>query len=155
MSDQPPKLATASVVSRLSNQSGRAIVAARGHHFIVDSPPPLSGPNEELNPVDLLLSALATCGTFVCERVAWEQGILLNGVALSVAGDFDLRGVCGEPFDPRIQAIRIRLSLDGPTREQSELLAQAFKTRCPVYTTLARAADIEMQVVQEANGTHK
>ena len=51
------KLATASVTSRLANLPGRAIVTARGHHFIVDSPPPLVGPNEEINPIDVLLSA--------------------------------------------------------------------------------------------------
>ena len=57
------QLTTASVTSRLTNQPGRTIVTARGHHFVVDSPAPLGGPNEELNPIDLLLSALATCGT--------------------------------------------------------------------------------------------
>src|SRR6266699_1807437 len=73
-----PQLATASVTSRLSNLPGRAIVTARGHHFVVDSPPPLGGPNEEINPIDLLLSALATCGTFVCEKAAQEMSVLLD-----------------------------------------------------------------------------
>ena len=53
-------LVTASVTSHLTNEPGRAIVTARGHHFVVDSPAPLGGPNEEINPVDVLLSALAT-----------------------------------------------------------------------------------------------
>ncbi|MDX1615079.1 MAG: hypothetical protein R3300_12275, partial [Candidatus Promineifilaceae bacterium] len=39
--DEEPVLATASVVSRLSNQAGRSIVSARGNHFVVDSVPPL------------------------------------------------------------------------------------------------------------------
>jgi uncharacterized OsmC-like protein/predicted small metal-binding protein len=145
----PAPLATASVTSRLSGQPGRAIVAARGHHFIVDSPPPLGGPNEEINPVDVLLSALATCGTFVCETAALEMNIPLDAVVVTAAGDFDPRGICGEPVDPRFQEFRVRLGLSGPTAEQAEVLAQAFRSRCPVYTTLLRAAPIELEVAVE------
>jgi uncharacterized OsmC-like protein len=143
------QLATAMVTSRLSGLSGRAIVTARGHHFVVDSPAPLGGPNEEVNPIDLLLSALATCGTFVCETAAQEMGIDLDSIAVTAAGDFDPRGVCGEPVDPRMQAFRVRLALSGPTREQGEELAEAFRMRCPVYTTLSRAAPIELEIAVE------
>src|SRR5258708_17791524 len=71
----------------------------------------LGGPNDEINPIDLLLSALATCGTFVCEKAAQEMSVLLDRVTITVAGDFDPRGVCGEPIDPRIQALRVRLAI--------------------------------------------
>ena len=141
-----PQLATASVTSRLSNLPGRAMVTARGHHFVVDSPPPLGGPNEEINPIDLLLSALATCGTFVCEKAAQEMSVLLDRVTITVAGDFDPRGVCGEPIDPRIQALRVRLVLSGPTQVQAEALVAAFQTRCPVYTTLSRSTPITVEL---------
>ncbi len=143
------ELTTASVTSRLSGLPGRAIVTARGHHFVVDSPPPLGGPNEEINPVDVLLSALATCGTFVCETAAQEMDIPLDAVAVTAAGDFDPRGVCGEPVDPRFQEFRVRLALSGPTEAQAETLAEAFRTRCPVYTTLSRAAPIELEIAVE------
>lgn len=142
-------LATASVTSRLSGQPGRAIVTARGHHFIVDSPPPLGGPNEEINPIDVLLSALATCGTFVCETAAQEMDIPLDAVVVTAAGDFDPRGVCGESVNPRMQVFRVRLVLTGPTEAQAETLSQAFRARCPVYTTLSRAAPIELEVAVE------
>lgn len=142
-------LATASVAARLSNMPGRAIVTTRGHHFIVDSPPPLGGPNEEINPVDILLSALATCGAFVCETAAAEMDIPLETIAVTAAGDFDPRGVCGEAVDPRLQVFRVRLALTGPSQAQAETLAKAFQTRCPVYTTLSRAAPIELEVTTE------
>jgi len=145
-----PQLATASVTSRLSNLPGRAIVTARGHHFVVDSPPPLGGPNEEINPIDLLLSALATCGTFVCEKAAQEMSVLLDRVTITVAGDFDPRGVCGEPIDPRIQALRVRLAISGPTQAQAEALVAAFQTRCPVYTTLSRFTPITVEIAVES-----
>jgi len=140
-------LATSTATSQLTNIPGRAIVSARGHHFIVDSPPPLGGPNEEINPIDVLLGALATCGTFVCETAAIEEGIPLHSISLDVAGDFDPRGVCGDPVDPSIQSLRLRLNLSGPTEEQAHFLAESFRHRCPVYGTLAKSVPIEMDVV--------
>jgi len=55
-------------------------------------------------------------------------------------------GGCGEQVDPRIQEFRVRLALSGPTEAQAEAVAEAFRTRCPVYTTLSRAAPIELEV---------
>jgi uncharacterized OsmC-like protein len=140
------QLTTASVTSDLTNQPGRAIVTARGHHVVVDSPAALDGPNEEINPVDVLLSALATCGTFVCETAAQELGIPLQAISVAAAGDFDARGLCGQGINPRMRAFRVRLDLTGPTEEEAEALAEAFRTRCPVFTTFSRAAPIDLEI---------
>lgn len=139
-----PSLATASTRCRLSNEPGRALLTIRGQHVVTDSPPTLGGPNEAANPVELLLAALAGCATFVCERAAQELGIPLTAVSVVAAGDFDPRGVCGETVDPRFQAFRVRLTLEGPDGAQQQQLLHAFQTRCPVYTTLSRAAPIEV-----------
>ena len=143
-------LATASVSSRLSGVAGRAMISARGHHLIVDSPLSLGGPNEELNPIDLLLGALATCGTFICETAAREKNIPLHQIAVAVAGDFDPRGICGEPVDPSIQALRVRVSLSGPSQAEAAILVEEFKKRCPVYGTLVGTAPIEIDSVVDA-----
>jgi uncharacterized OsmC-like protein len=140
----PANLATASASCRLSNEPGRALLTIRGQHVVTDSPPPLGGPNEAPNPVELLLSALAGCAVFVCERAAREMGFELRAISVTAAGEFDPRGVCGEPFDPRFQSFKVRLALEGVDAAQSELLLQAFRTRCPVYTTLSRAAPVEI-----------
>lgn len=137
-------LATALVTAQLSNQPGRAIVSARGNHFVIDSVPPLQGPNEERNPLDLMLGALATCGSFVYEKVAQEQDIPLSSVTTTVEGDFDPRGVKGEPVNPRIQALRVHMELAGVDEAQAEMMTEQFQTRCPIYTTLSRAAPIEI-----------
>ncbi len=144
-----PSLATASLQARLTANPGRAVVSARGHHFIVDSPAALGGPNEEVNPIDLLLSALATCGTFVCETAAREMGIALAGITVAVAGDFDPRGICGQPVAPSLQAFRVQLRLAGPDPVEAEQLVAAFRSRCPVYGTLVKAAPIAIEVILE------
>ncbi|MCO5182458.1 MAG: OsmC family protein [Anaerolineae bacterium] len=140
------ELATAKASAQLSNQRGRAIVSARGNHFIVDSVPPLEGPNEELNPLDMLLGSLATCGIFVAEKAAQEQGFPLADATATVQGDLDPTGVAGSGTDPRIQIFRVRMDLDGLDAEQSALMVDEFKARCPIYTTLSRSADVEITV---------
>ena len=137
-------LATASASCRLSNEPGRALLTVRGQHVVTDSPPTLGGPNEAPNPVEMLLCALAGCAAFVCECAARELDIALTAVRVTAAGDCEPRGVCGEAVDPRFQSFKLRLALEGPDAAQRELLLQAFKTRCPVYTTLSRAAPVEI-----------
>ena len=148
--EEAPTLATASAVSILSNQPGRAIVTARGNHFVVDSVPPLDGPNEEVNPLDAILGALATCGTFVYESAAQEMEIPANSISTTVQGDFNAAGVKDGSVDPRIQALRVHMTVDGPSDEQLAALAKQFQARCPIYTTLIRAADIEITHNDEA-----
>lgn len=139
-------LSTATATSRLSNEPARALLTVRGLHFVSDAPPPLGGSNESPNPVELLLASLGACATFVVERAAQEMGIPLDAVSVVAAGDFDPRGVCGEPVDPRFQAIRMRMSLSGPDAPQKQALLQAFRTRCPVYGTLSRAVDLSIEL---------
>ena len=122
-------------------------MSARGNHFVVDSVPPLGGPNEERNPLDLVLGALATCGAFVYEAAAQEMGIALTDIRASVEGDFDVRGVKDGSVNPRIQVFRVKIELTGATAEQAEALAQEFQARCPVYTTLSRSAPIGVETV--------
>ena len=139
-------LATTSAHSQLSNIPKRAIASARGHHIVIDSPASLDGPNEELNPIDVLLIALGTCATLLCEVAASEAGIPLQDVSVDVAGDFDPRGICGEPVESGIQALRMRLNLTGPSSDQAQHLADSIRRRCPVYGTLSKAVPIEINI---------
>ena len=140
-------MATLSVTSSLSNQMGRAIVETRQHHFIIDSPPPLGGPNEALNPLEIFLASLASCRTFVFETAAQEMGISLKSVQVDAEGDFDPRGVKGEPgVDPHITEFRVKVTIDGPNSDQTNALIEQFKARCPIYTTLSQAAPVKFEI---------
>lgn len=148
--DDAPQLATAMAGAKLTNQPGRAIVSARGNHFIVDSVPPIEGPNEELNPLDMMLGSLATCGLFIAERVGQEEAIPLEDVRVAVEADLDASGVAGSGADPRLQIMRVHLDLPGADDDQSSSIVDNFTKRCPIYTTLSRATDIEITVGDEA-----
>lgn len=140
------KLATLKVEAQLSNEAGRSIIKVRDHHLVIDAPSPLGGPNEAINPIEILLSALASCAVLVSERAAHEMDITLTYASASVEGGLDPRGVKGEDVNPRLQAFRVELQLAGPTEKQAQQLKVAIQKRCPVYTTLERAAPIELEV---------
>ena len=142
-----PDFATARIASALLPSSpGRSLISARSHHLVVDSPPPLGGPNEELNPLDLLLGALATCAAFVAETAAREADIQLDAAHAQVEADFDPAAVRGSGDDARLQAIRLSVTLEGPSRGEAERLVEALRTRCPVFTTLNAAVPIQVDL---------
>lgn len=136
------RLASATAQARSFGMDGHAITTVRGHHALIDAPLMLGGPNEGFTPIDLLLSALAAQAVFFCHRVAQERKIPLQSVHASVSGTFDPRAMTGEPCDPTLQTIRLRLAVLGATEDQVRLMTEAIKTRCPIYATLVRAVPI-------------
>ena len=149
----PPDKATAKALVQLSNQAGRAIVTARTNHFLVASAPPLGHPAEEINPLESMLAALATCGIFIYETAAQELAIPLQAASAVVKGDFDVRGLSGAAeVDPRVHQFRVHMTLSGPDAAQSAQLAEQFSTRCPLYTTLIKSAPIIVTTNEEPAG---
>ncbi len=146
-------LATATVTASLSNQPGRAIVNFRDHYVIVDSVPPLGGPNLAVNPLDLLLAAQGACGIFIMERVAIDAGIPLDGVKGAIEADFDPRGLRDGSVSPAIQAMRVHWEIGTETHEQAKMLVDTWLKRCPIYNTLVRATDIEVSYKLSGEGT--
>jgi uncharacterized OsmC-like protein len=140
-------LVTVAATARLSGDPGRSLVTLRGHHLVVDAPLVLGGPNEEVNPVDLMVGALATCALFISDYVAREERIPLKHVKIAVASDLDPRGMCGYPVNPRLQALRLQAHYTGVTQEEADRLVEAIRSRCPIFTTLAQSVEIEVSVL--------
>ncbi|MEO8609124.1 MAG: OsmC family protein [Chloroflexota bacterium] len=141
-----PRLASAAVTTQLLGLRGRTIVNSKEHHLVVDSPLYLGGPNEEINPIDLLLSSLATHALFTIEKYAQQNRIPLDDLKISVSADYDPRGVLGEPVDAGLLALKVQMMASGPTEAQLKELTEAFTTRCPIYVTLARAVKISLDI---------
>jgi uncharacterized OsmC-like protein len=142
--EEPPiTLSTASASASLV-EPGRAMVTARGNYWVIDSVPPLGGPNEAMNPLDALFSALATCGMFIYETGAKELGMPLTALNVTAEGDLAPQGVRDGSVDPRIRAFRVLIEAQGITSDDADQLLARFQTRCPIYTTLVLAAPIEV-----------
>ena len=96
-----------------------------------------------------MLAALGTCGTFLYEAAALEMDIPLDSTVTTVEADFNPGGLTDSDVDPRIQAFRVHMALSGPMEAEAEMLAEEFRTRCPIYTTLSRSAPIEIEMETE------
>lgn len=125
------------IVTATIFQFGRADVTAHGNTFVMDSVPPLNGPNEELNPLDLMLGGLAACGTFI-----YENENPSADATITVEGDFDPSGVQNlEGENPRIQNLRILMQLDEET--QADNVREQIEEQCYLYKTLNDTVNIE------------
>ncbi|MEM7134681.1 MAG: YdhR family protein [Chloroflexota bacterium] len=142
-SEEDVQLATAKASAEIV-QEGRVLMHARTNRWVYDSVPPLGGPNEEVNPLDGMLSALIGCGMYIYEAVGIEEDIETNNLSATVQGEIDPRGVAGAPVNPRVRAFHVTINVDGPTPDQAAMMAESFSTRCPIYTTLALSADINV-----------
>ncbi len=140
---EEPTLGMPSASGRMI-EFGRSVMSARGNHWINDSVPPINGPNEEVNPLDMFVGALPACGIMIYEAVARDEGIDLHHIDATVEADLDPRGVAGAAVNPRIRAFRVTMNVDGPTMEEAAMMAEHYSRRCPIYTTFERAAPIEI-----------
>lgn len=140
------RLATATVTTQRLGLSGRTIVNAKDHHLVVDSPLYLGGPNEEINPMDLLLSALISHGIFLFEKIAQQMHIPLDDLRITAKSDFDPRGVLGEAVDAGLRTLKLQIVMSGPDEIQAKQLAEAYTSRCPIYVTLARSVRVDLEV---------
>ena len=130
------------VSAKSTHEFGRALVTTSGKEFIIDSVPPLKGPNINRNPLDVMLGSLASCSLFVSEKVAGEHGITISGAVIKAESDLDPRGLTGMPVNPRIRALRLHMILPGVGESLADEMIEKVQNRCPVYATLSLSAPI-------------
>jgi len=126
---------------------GGANVTANGQTFVMDSVPPLDGPNEELYPLDMMIGGLAACSTFVYEEVAPAAN-----VSVLVEADFDPTGVRDlEGPNPRIQNIRISMQADEYDKSQADEVEKQIKERCYLHNILNGTVNIDISTEQSTS----
>lgn len=103
--------------------------------------------------MDMLLGAMGSCGTFIYETAAQEMEIPLDAISVDVEADFAPAGLRDGAVNPRVRAFRIGIAVDGPTMEEADMLADQFRMRCPIYTTLELSAPITITNRMLGEGT--
>jgi uncharacterized OsmC-like protein len=125
------------VVTTTTHVFGRALNSARTHHFVIDG---TNEPKEELTPVEVFLSAVSSCAVQQVERYAREDGVAIGRVEARIEG---VRTV----EDPtEFKSVSLRVDVFGATQEQAEALVAKFQSKCPLYRTVAKAIDIDVEV---------
>jgi uncharacterized OsmC-like protein len=116
----------------------------------LDAPPLIEGPNEEVNPVEGMVAPLAACAVLFVEYLSRTMGVPIEDVWAEAEADFDPRGVKGEDVDSAIAALRLKYFIKSTAKADRAgvgKLVEAFRARCPVHRTFAKAVSITEEIV--------
>jgi uncharacterized OsmC-like protein len=117
---------------------GRAAYAAQAHSGVGGTGSlPCSG--------DLLLGALAACAQVTCQMVAAASSIETTKIAVTAAGELDLRGTLGVDREVKVGFDRLELHFDveGAGDRRDELIEKTLRY-CVVLQTLQHTPPIEI-----------
>lgn len=124
---------------------------SRQKPFILDAdePPVLLGKNSAPNPVEYLLTALASCVTTSMVIHAAAKGIELEEVESKVEGDIDVRGFLGldDSVPKGYKNIRMKFKIKADaTDEQLEEICRLGSTYSPVFNTVTKGVKVDVQL---------
>ena len=126
--DEQGSLRRFTVEARSTDIFGRVLCSARDQHFVVDGPLQNGCPGEAVTPAEIFLAGVATCGVELLQVIARDEGIPLRSVSAQIEGWIDRE----HPVRTDVMVFngaRLKLWLDGVTREQADGLVQKFKSR--------------------------
>lgn len=112
------------------------------YQVLSDEPEMLSGSDLAPNPVEQLLSAVASCVTTSVIAHAAVRGIQINSLESELEGDIDLNGFLGldEKVAKGYSEIRLTLHVDTPHPDLDEIVELAKFS--PVFNTVTNGAKI-------------
>ncbi|MDX1746997.1 MAG: OsmC family protein [Halobacteriales archaeon] len=119
--------------------------------FVIDADHPavLVGGDNGAVPVELVLTALASCLTAGVGNIAAARGIPLTSVRSVVEGEIDLNGIFG--FSDRVrngyQTIRVDFEIEGDAPEETlrEIVEQS-RSRSAVFDVIANPTPVSVTV---------
>ena len=116
------------VHARSTDVFGRVVCSARDHHFVVDGPVQNGCPGEEITPVEMMLSAIASCGVELLHVIARDGRIPLERAAVRVYGRVD------RSKQPRtdvtvFNSVSLDFELVGTSSAEAATLVEGFKRR--------------------------
>jgi uncharacterized OsmC-like protein len=111
-----------------------------------DEPPILAGSDEAPNPVEIMLSSLASCLTTSLVAHAAVRGIEIRSLESEVEGDLDLNGFLGlDASAPRgFTEIRVSFRVDAASEDVDLLKRLALFS--PVFHTITGGSRVEVDV---------
>lgn len=114
-----------------------------------DHPPHFAAGDNGATPIEIVLSALASCLTAGVASVAQHRGVQLNSVRVNVEGDMDMHGVLGMDPDVRngFSAIRVSFDIDADAaREDVEAIVAQSQKRSAVFDIITNPTTVVVSV---------
>lgn len=110
-----------------------------------DEPPMLAGQDKAANPVEYLLSALASCLTTSMVAHAAVRGIHIEELESEIEGDIDMNGYLGLSEDVPKGYTNIRVKFKVKSDADMEKLKK-LAAYSPVYNTITNGASVDIQL---------
>jgi len=124
---------------------------ARKQTFTIeaDHPEVFAAADRAATPLEIALSALASCLTAGVAAVAQHRGIQLHSVRAIVEGDVDVQGILG--MDPEIRngfsAIRVSFDIDADaTKDEIRALVAQSQKRSAVFDLLTNPTNVLVDI---------
>lgn len=114
-----------------------------------DHPAEFAATDNGATPVEILLSALASCLTAGVASVAQNRGIQLFSVKATVEGDMDLYGILGVDADVRngFSGIRVMFNIDADaSKEDIAAVAAQSQKRSAVFDIITNPGNVNVSV---------
>ncbi|NOY54116.1 MAG: OsmC family protein [Deltaproteobacteria bacterium] len=121
----------------------------RGHIVKSDYPEPAGGENLAPNPIELLLSAMASCIEAAFYEFAEYEGLTIHSITVDIKGELDLRGLfmVDETVDAGFRELAYTFRIETPDpAEKVKNLAEKVVDHCPVVDSLRRPINIHGEI---------
>ena len=119
------------------------------YSFEADHPGVFAAPDNGATPVEIVLSALASCLTAGVASVAQNRGIQLRSVKASVEGDMHLHGILGIDMDVRngFSAIRVTFEIDADaTKDEIAAVVAQSQKRSAVFDIITNPGNVRVAI---------
>jgi len=131
-------------------------VEVRDFLFTVDEPAALGGSDAGPNPIELVLTAIASCQEITYRLYAEKLGIPLTRVSTRVSGTVDLCGLFAVDAGarPGFEGLEIDVELESDASEaEIERLKRTVDSHCPVLDILRNATPVAARTAVLGNGS--
>lgn len=128
------------ITARTTGDAGRYVLEGKGKVFLSDSAMIRRVPSVAPNPIEFLVSALASCALASVESDARDFGIVVRAASAEVTAVRD------EADESRFSSILVALAVEGVDQPTAERLTTHFREHCPVYNTIRRGGPITVEV---------
>lgn len=132
-------------VSAVKGTTATVMVRARNHSITIDEPTEQGGTDMGMNPVELLLSSIASCLTLTISIYAEAMGTRAESIEVQVDGVLDSAGMKGSrKARPGFKSIKA--TIHAKTDAEPEVFQQVIDLallRCPVEDSVAKGVPFE------------
>lgn len=129
-----PKLTVTQRLEADCPSHSRTDVKVRDVSVTIDEPVERGGTNLGPSPTETALAALAACTNVIGNKVAHKLGLDVAGFQISIAANFDRRGVTlTEEVEVPFESVKLRVEVD-TTESQNDIdrLAKEVAKYCPL-----------------------